>query len=329
MHKEEPTFIVRPMDAAAAIYQSFLDRASMVIYPEKLVGNPDTDVYDAVIDFLHDAGLAKSGVGLEGYQLPARAAEKFKRRLPQARIIDVNRTVTWVRTVKSNLEIAVMKEVAAISDAAIMRAKEVIRPGVREPDVVAELLATLARGVNGKAGTSLPHVFLNAGPRSATSHICWTEETIERGTHVNLELSGFRYAYAAPLSRTFSIGVPSDHLRRVHEAQRAGLEAALNAVRPGATCSDVAGAAYRAIEKRGFSKVSRCGYAVGIDWVEQTASLNELDKTELKPNMTFHLILSNWMMREGDFGYVLSQTIRVTESGVETLSAVPPKLFEI
>lgn len=210
-----------------------------------------------------------------------------------------------------------------------MRAREVIRPGVREPEVVAELLATLTRGVNGKPGTSFPHLFLASGSRSATSHIYWTEETIERGTHVNLELSGFRYAYAAPLSRTISIGAPSDYLRRVHEAQLAGLEAALNVVRPGATCSDVAVAAYRAIEKLGFSKISRCGYSVGIDWVEHTASFNELDKTELKPNMMFHLLLSNWMMREGDFGYVLSDTIRVTQSGVEILTCAPRVLFEI
>lgn len=329
IHEEEPTFIVRPLDAAAAAYQSFLDRGSMVAYPEKLAGNPNMDAYDAVIDFLHEAGLAKSGVGLEMYHLPAQAAEKFKRRLPQARIVDANKTVTWVRTIKSDLEISVMKEVAAISDAALSRATEVIRSGVREADVVAELVATLARGTNGKPGTSFnPNspVWLNAGPRSATAHIYWTEETIQSGSHVNLELSGARHGYAAPLSRTFSIGSPSDHLRRVHEAQLAGLEAALEVVRPGAVCSDVAGAAYRAIEKLGFKKVSRCGYSVGIDWMEQTASFNDADKTELKPNMTFHLMLGNWME---DFGYVISETICVTKSGVEVLTSTPRKLFEV
>jgi hypothetical protein len=37
-----------------------------------------------------------------------------------------------------------------------------------------------------------------------------------------------------------------------------------------ATCSDVAEAFYRTIEKLGFKKESRCGYAVGIDWAEPT-----------------------------------------------------------
>lgn len=65
-----------------------------------------------MIDFLHEAGLAKGGVGLESYHLPTQAAAKFKRRLPHARIVDASRAVTWVRTIKSDLEIAVMKEVA-------------------------------------------------------------------------------------------------------------------------------------------------------------------------------------------------------------------------
>ncbi|WP_439397436.1 hypothetical protein ACRQ5Q_09950 [Bradyrhizobium sp. PMVTL-01] len=40
--------------------------------------------------------------------------------------------------------------------------------------------------------------------------------------------------------------------------------------------------------------------------------------TELKPNMTFHLMLGNWI--EEDFGYVISQTLCVTETGAEALT---------
>ncbi|MGY4167706.1 M24 family metallopeptidase [Bradyrhizobium sp. USDA 4529] len=110
------------------------------------------------------------------------------------------------------------------------------------------------------------------------------------------------------------------------EAQLAGLQAALEIIRPGGLCSEVAGAAYRAIEKLGFKKISRCGYSMGIDWMEQTASFNDADKTELRPNMTFHLLLGNWME---DFEYVISETVRVTKSGVEVLTRTPRKLFEI
>ncbi len=209
----------------------------------------------------------------------------------------------------------------------MMRATEVIRPDVCEADVVAEILATQVRGAGGKPSTGLadPLLFCSS-PRTGVAHITWSEDTIRNGSQINLEVTGVRHGYIAPLMRTFSVGAPSDHLRRVHEAELAGLEAALNTVRPGATCSDVAGAFYRTIEKLGFKKDTRCGYSIGINW-EPTTSFNDVDKTELKPNMTFHLMLGNWM--EEDFGYVISETIRVTKSSVEVLTSTPRKLFEV
>ncbi|RZM91499.1 hydrolase, partial [Bradyrhizobium genosp. SA-3] len=84
---------------------------------------------------------------------------------------------------------------------------------------------------------------------------------------------------------------------------------------------------YRALEKHGCKKESRCGYAIGIDWSEPTASLRDGDTTVLKPNMTFHLMLGNWVDEE--FGYVISETFRVTEFGGEALTSAPRKLFQL
>lgn len=327
IHVEEPTFILRRQDAPAAIHQAFMDRGKVIGYPEHLIGNPDKDGFDTVIDFLHEIGVASRALGLELGYLSAQAAEKFRVRLPKTKIVDCSKVVAWIRIIKSDLEISVMREAAAIADAGIMRAAEVIRPGVREADAIAEIAATLARGANCKPGTSFASMYLCSSPRTGTPHIPWSEDVFRVGSQINLELGGVRYGYVSAIMRTFSIGAPSDRLRRLHEAEVAGLEAALTTVRPGATCSDVANAFSRTIEKQGFKKDSRCGYAIGIDWGEPSASLKDGDTTELKPNMTFHLMLGNWI--EEDFGYVISETFRVAESGVEVLTGAPRKLFEL
>ncbi|MDA9489702.1 M24 family metallopeptidase [Bradyrhizobium sp. CCBAU 11361] len=325
--EEEPTIILRQMDAPAAHHQTFLQRDKVIGYPEALIGNPEKDGYDSVIDFLHEVGAANRAVGLEFGNLPPAAVEKFKARLPKAKIVDFTGAITWIRMIKSDLEIAFMKDAAAITDAGMMRAAEVIRPGVREADAAAEIVATLARGTNGKAGTSLANFWMNSSPRTGTSHLTWSDDVYRVGSQINLEVAGVRYTYTAPMSRTFSIGRPSERLHRVHEAQLAGLDAALGAFRPGSTCSDIAQAAQRALEKHGVHKESRFGYPVGIDWTETTASLKEGDMTVLKPNMTFHLHLGNWV--DEDFGVMVSQCIRVTDSGVEVLTKTPLKLFEL
>ncbi|WP_095204455.1 M24 family metallopeptidase [Mesorhizobium carmichaelinearum] len=325
--EEEPTFILRRMDAPAAIHETFLDRTKIIGYPEALVGNPDTDGYDAIIDFLLESGLGNRGIGVEISNLSVQTAEKFKSRLPMARIVDCTKAVAWIRLVKSDREIEIMREAAAISDAAILRAAEVIRPGVREADAIAEILGTLARGANGKPGTMIQQIGLCSSPRTGTCHIPWSEDVFRNGSQINLELGGVRYGYCAGIMRTFSIGAPSDRLLRIHDAEVAGLEAALETIRPGSTCSDVANAFYRKIEKQGFRKESRCGYAHGIGWLEPTASLKDGDTTELKANMTFHLMLGNWI--DEDFGYVISETFRVTDTGVEVLTRAPRQIFQI
>ncbi len=277
-HEEEPTFILRHCDAPAAIHHCFMERDKIFAYPEALIGNAEKDGYDIVVGYLEDVGLANRGIGIELNSLLGGAAQKLSRRLPNTRIVDCTKVVTWIRLIKSDREIAFMREAAAISDAAILRAAEVIRPGVREADACAEIVGTLIRGANGKPGTGLHGISLCSSPRTGTCHISWSEDTFRVGSQVNIELGGSRHGYPAGLMRTYSIGAPSDRLRRVHETQVAGLEAALETVRPGATCSDVANAFYRTIKKHGLRKESRCGY---VPW-------HRLDRADGKPQRWRH-----------------------------------------
>ena len=324
LEAEEPFFIVRKMDAPAAIHQGFFHRSRVLGYPEDLVANTSRNGFDVVIEHLFETGAAKGKTGLEYGSLSHAAITQLNAKLSTE---DVTGLITWLRLVKSDLEIAVMHEAAAIADAAMMRAVEVIRPGVREADAAAEIYAQLARGANGKAGTNLAQLAICAGTRSGTSHIAWADEAFRAGTHVNIELGGVRHGYVAALMRTISLGKPSDRLKRIHDAEVAGLEAALAAARPGNTAGQVADAFYAEAGLHGVTKESRCGYAIGINWTEVSASLKSGDPTVLEPNMTFHLMLGNWL--EEDFGYVISETFRVTSSGGEALTQAPRHLFEV
>lgn len=90
-------------------------------------------------------GLARRRMRLETRSLSRESVGKFKMRMPEATIFDFTNGVTWIRGIKSDLEIAVMQEAADIADAGMLRAKEVIRPGVREAEAAAEFIASLVR----------------------------------------------------------------------------------------------------------------------------------------------------------------------------------------
>ncbi|MGX9144660.1 M24 family metallopeptidase [Mesorhizobium sp. 128a] len=322
---EQPTFILRWMDTPAAIQETFLDRSNIVGYPEELMGDSNKNGFDAVIDFLLDGGFGGRGIGLELGSLAAETAEKFKTRLPEAKIANVAGMITQIRSVKSDLEIEVMREAAAIADAGVLRASQIMKPGVREADAIAEIIGALAHGANGKSGTWVTTPFLCASARIGTPHVTWSEDVLRQGSQINLEIAGVRHGYTAPICRTYSLGKPSERLLRIHEAQMAGLSAGLSSVRAGAVIGDVAQAIHIATEKHGFIKRSRPGYGIGIDWMETTLSLQRGNKTLLKANMTFHMHLGSWV--EEDFGYVISESIRVTDTGVEVLTKTPRELF--
>ncbi|WP_311979774.1 M24 family metallopeptidase [Bradyrhizobium canariense] len=88
-------------------------------------------------------------------------------------------------------------------------------------------MGTLARGAKGKPGTRVAAISLCSSPRTGTAHVPWSEDVFREGSQINIELGGVRHAYAVRLMRTFSIGKPSEHLKRVHDAHIAGMDAAL------------------------------------------------------------------------------------------------------
>jgi ectoine hydrolase len=321
---DDPTLWMRLQDRPGALHLTHLADDLVVGYPEAFVGHPDQDGHDYILRQIGSA-LLPLRVGLEFDALSHAALRKWQARLPVRELVDAAGIVDGVRIVKSNAEVAVMREAAAIADAAMGAATAAIHEGARECDVAALVAAAAVRGLPDCGSTHLEVPLICSTPRTGTPHICWTEDRYRQGTQVNVELGGTRHRYSAGLMRTFHIGPPPDRLKRLHEAELVATDAALAAARPGARCNDVAGAFCRALEQHGFRKDSRCGYAIGIDWIEPAASLSLHDRTELQPGMTFHLMLGNWISE--DFGYVLSETILITPHGVEALTRTPRKLF--
>ena len=108
------------------------------------------------------------------------------------------------------------------------------------------------------------------------------------------------------------------------EAVVAGLEQA----KPGNRCEDIANAFNSTLNKLGFEKDSRCGYAIGLsyppDWGERTMSFRKDDMSELKPGMTFHFMPALWL---DDGGLEITEPVVITETGVDCLCNTPRELF--
>ncbi|MEM9881183.1 MAG: Xaa-Pro peptidase family protein [Pseudomonadota bacterium] len=314
---------LRDQDVGGAMHTSWLPDEAIVGYPEDLIGNAERDGYDFIIDKIPTSGR----VGLAWKDMSWDVANRFVKAIGEDRLVDTAGLVAWLRLVKSPAEVQVVREASQIASLAAMKAGEVIRSGVRECDAAAEITAAAIRGSADFGGHFVFAPLMAPGTKTGTPHLPWTDQPFAKGSSVNLEVGGTRYGYFGAIMRTLSIGKPSAGLQSLHDATVGGFEKALAAARPGALAEDIAHAFLSVIEPAGYSKASRCGYPMGIHWLEPTVSLRDGDKTVLKPGMTFHFMLGMWVER--DFGCTYSETVAITDTGAEVLTNAPRAIMEV
>ena len=206
---------------------------------------------------------------------------------------------------------------------------DAIEPGVPQNRVAARIAAAQAEG-DGEAWGDFPAIvpMLPTGASADTPHLTWSDRVLRSGDAVVVELSGVHRRYHVPLARTVTLGPPSDAMERLEEAVADGLRAVLDATAAGVPIRELASAWNWKLASYGLEKPSRLGYSVGIgyppDWGERTISIRSEDETVLEENMTFHLICGMWMT---GYGYEVSETIRVTSTGVETFTSFPRQII--
>ncbi|MBZ2174163.1 M24 family metallopeptidase [Schnuerera sp. xch1] len=329
--REQPIWVGRGQDANAARITTWLDDDNIMSYTDDYVHSLVKHPMEFVADIIKGKGYHKKTIATEmdAYYYTAKCQERLEASLPNAKFKDGNLLVSWVKIIKSDAEIEYMRKAAKIVEKGMQTAYDSIDVGVRQCDAAAKVFHALISGTEefgGDYASIIP--LMPAGERTSTPHLSWTDEPYKDGDTVILELAGNYRRYHCPLSRTLILGDAPQKVRDLAAVVVEGLTAALDAVKPGASCEELERVWARSIEKSGFIKDSRIGYSMGLnyppDWGEHTASLRPGDKTVLKPNMTFHMIPGIWL---DDCGVDISESFRVTEDGVELFTSYPRKLL--
>ena len=327
---DEPICFVRDQDAGGAYIKTYLKDENIIKYNEKYIHTWPLHPYDALVDLIREKKWDKLSIGLEmdSHYFTAYCYEKIKNGLPNAKIKDCERLVNWVRVVKSDAEIKLMKSAAEITKLGMEKAMEAINPGVRQCDAVSQIYSTLIKGTpefGGDYASIVP--MLPTGKGTSASHLTWTEDKFVEGEATIIEIAGTHKKYHCPMARTVLLGKPDqlkiDTMNKTIEALQAGIDA----TKAGNTADDVAQAFWKILDKYGIEKTSRTGYSIGIgyppDWGEHTLNISKGDMTELKPNVTFHMIA---VMQFGNWGVEASESIRVTDKGAELFYDFPKEL---
>lgn len=327
----EPIWVGRGMDASAAHMTTHLADEDIIGYPDHYVQQRHIHPMNYVGEMITARGWGTLTIGVEmdAYYFSAFAWESLKASLPNARFKDAGRLVNWVRAIKSETEVALIRRAGRIVENVMNVAMDAIRPGRRQCDAVADIVHAQTCGTAEFGGDYTSIVpMLPTGVCTSTPHLTWSDQPFREGEATIVELAGAHRRYHCPMARTIFLGEPPQKLVDTASIVVEGLEAALDAARPGATCEEVEEAWRSATRKHGLVKESRIGYSTGCayppDWGEHTMSLRPGDTTVLQPNMVFHLIPGIWM---DDWGIEISETFVVTPNGGEAIASVRRGLF--
>lgn len=331
----QPLLYLRAMDAIGAHRFTELPAEQIVAWPEALIHRTDAHPFRWIAGDLRERGVVEE---LKGQTVAYEGGAQFFNVTSYLTLVgeiaewdlqDSGELVNWVRVVKSPAEIELMRKAALVTDRVMAVAVEGLRPGRRESDLAGEIVGAQAAGIAEVAGdvTACPPL-IATGEAADTPHLTWGPREFRDGQQVSFELSGAHHHYTVPMARTVSLGRPSPDLARLAGATLEASDAVLDAIRPGAVVGDLVGEWDRRITAAGFSKASRLGYSIGIgfppDWGERTVSLRAEDTTELRLDMTFHVIAGMWMT---GYGFEVSSSIRVGEDGAEIFGSVPRQLI--
>jgi len=327
----EPLWFGRGQDANGAKLTTYLRPENIIGYADHYVQSTERHPMDYLSGVLTDKGWGglRIGVEMDNYYFSAAAYAALVRHLPNARFSDCTALVNWQRAVKSPQEIGYMRRAARIVEKMHERIVDKVEVGMRKCDLVAEIYDAGIRGTDDFGGDYPAIVpLLPSGRDASAPHLTWDDKPMQRGMGTFFEIAGTYHRYHCPLSRTVFLGKPTQAFLDAEKATLEGMEAGLAAARPGNTCEDIARGFFDVLAKYGILKDNRTGYPIGLsyppDWGERTMSLRPGDKTVLQPGMTFHFMTGLWLE---DMGLEITESILITETGVECLANVPRKLF--
>jgi Xaa-Pro aminopeptidase len=233
--------------------------------------------------------------------------------------------VERARMVKDAAEILRMRRAVELGANLFHIARKKIRPGVTEVEVAAamEYEARCA----GAEGMSFPTI-LASGTRSAIVHGRASSARIPRRGFVVCDFGVILAGYCSDRTRTVHVGRPSREARRLYEAVLEAQQAAISAVRPGATAAEVDGAARLVLRKRKLARyfTHSTGHGLGLE-IHEAPRLAMGQTQKLEPGMVITIEPGAYV--PGKWGVRIEDVVVVTPSGCEVLTPTDKELVII
>jgi Xaa-Pro aminopeptidase len=264
-------------------------------------------------------------LGIESEHLTVAGRTQLASFLRAFRLRETRGLVEQARMVKDADEIARLGAAVVLGASLFDRALEVIRPGVKESEVAAEMEYAARR--TGAEEMSFPTI-VAAGKRSALPHGRASRAAIPSRGFVVCDFGVILAGYCSDRTRTVHLGRPTGKARRMYEAVREAQESAIATVRAGVSVGEVDRAARSVLKTKGLAThfTHSTGHGVGLE-IHEAPRIAAGQIEILRQGMV--ITIEPGVYIAGSGGVRIEDMVVVTECGCEVLAPTSRELITI
>lgn len=231
----------------------------------------------------------------------------------KAKLKQQGKLVWELRKVKDSKELELMRRAGELTCEGMKTAYEVIKPGIREYEVAAEIEYAMRR--KGSWGTAFDTI-VASGVRSAYPHGGCTDREIREGDLVVVDIGASYRHYRSDMTRTLVAGKPTEKQKKLYEIVKTAQNKGVQSLKAKTKAREVDTAARKIIEEAGYSAnfVHSLGHGIGLE-VHEPPALSQQSKDRLTAGNVVTIEPGIYIVGFG--GIRIEDTVAVKEQGIE------------
>jgi Xaa-Pro aminopeptidase len=265
-------------------------------------------------------------IGIDGEHLTVSARTRLAKVLGHAfKLKESPPLVERARMLKDLEEITLLRAAVQMGASLFQGVLKTIKPGVRENEVGAELeYAARQAGAQQMSFATI----IASGKRSALPHGVALEARIPARGFVVCDFGVILTGYCSDMTRTVHVGIPTKQARQVYELVRQAQQAAVDAVKPGISVSEVDEAARKLLSKHGLGRYfsHSTGHGVGLE-IHEAPRIAAAQTDILRPGMVITIEPGAYIPQK--WGVRIEDMVLVTETGCEVLTPTSKELITL
>lgn len=294
----------------------------------EIITMKDYDIYTELAKIAEDNNI--KSIGFEAMYIVFSDYDLIKKALKNVeKFVPINEELDDIRRVKEKEELELIRQAETIGDKAFSHVLTVIKTGMTELEVAAQI--ELALKVNGAEKLSFDTI-VASGINGDKPHAVPSEKKIAKGEFVTMDFGCKYHGYCSDMTRTVAMGEISDKQRLVYETVKAAQEAAFSAINEktpqGYVGKDIDKAARDLIESHGFGDYfgHGLGHSLGLK-IHENPRFSKKDNTRIVPDML--LTVEPGIYIPGEMGVRIEDLLVTTKTGFERLSHSERELIRI